>query len=79
MGYSYQSCEILNQDRDQDLFDSFFSDFDKKTSDYYSLKRLDPGYRIFFNKDEHFDVVEDYEKLKKELNQIESGAAESLD
>ena len=60
-----------------DLFDSFFSDFDKKTSDYYSLKRLDPGYRIFFNKDEHFDVVEDYEKLKKELNQIESGAAES--
>tara|TARA_A100001035_G_scaffold269837_1_gene256300 strand:- start:33396 stop:34865 length:1470 start_codon:yes stop_codon:yes gene_type:complete len=62
-----------------DLFDSFFSDFDKKTSDYYSLKRLDPGYRIFFNKDEHFDVVEDYEKLKKELNQIESGAAESLD
>ena len=25
-----------------------FSDFGKKTEDFYSLKRLDPGYRIYY-------------------------------
>ena len=62
-----------------DLFDSFFADFNKQTSDYYSLKRLDPGYRIFFDKEEYFDVFEDYQRLKSELNQIEEGAGEALD
>ena len=62
-----------------DLFDSFFADFNKQTSDYYSLKRLDPGYRIFFDKEEYFDVFEDYQRLKMELNQIEEGAGEALD
>ena len=40
-----------------DLFDSFFADFNKQTSDYYSLKRLDPGYRIFFDKEDVYDAA----------------------
>ena len=31
-----------------DVFDRFFEQFGKKTSDYYDLVRLDPSYRVFF-------------------------------
>ena len=31
-----------------DIFDSFFADFGKKTSDYYQLDKLSPAYKIFF-------------------------------
>jgi len=31
-----------------DVFEQFFADFDREPSDYYSLERLDPHYRIFF-------------------------------
>tara|TARA_B100001996_G_scaffold63978_2_gene46025 strand:+ start:16083 stop:17552 length:1470 start_codon:yes stop_codon:yes gene_type:complete len=62
-----------------DLFESFFSDFGKKVSDYYSLTRLDPGYRIYFEDREFFDVPENYEKLKNNLEKIEPGASKSLD
>ena len=62
-----------------DLFESFFADFQKKTSDYYSLKRLDPGYRVFFENEEYFDVPENYEKLKSSFENIESGSSYALD
>jgi len=62
-----------------DLFESFFSDFDKKVSDYYSLTRLDPGYRVYFEDSEFFDVHENYQKLKNNLEKIEPGASKSLD
>ena len=62
-----------------DLFESFFSDFDRKASDYYTLTRLDPGYRVYFEDKEFFDVPESYEKLKKNLEKIESGSSDALD
>ena len=62
-----------------DLFESFFADFQKKTSDYYSLKRLDPGYRVYFENEEYFDVPENYEKLKSSFENIESGSSYALD
>ncbi|RYZ97609.1 MAG: FAD-dependent oxidoreductase, partial [Sphingobacteriaceae bacterium] len=36
-----------------DVFENFFSLFGKTTADYYNLQRLDPGYRIYFDKDEN--------------------------
>ena len=51
----------------------------KKTSDYYSLKRLDPGYRVYFENEEYFDVPENYEKLKSSFENIESGSSYALD
>ncbi len=62
-----------------DLFESFFSDFGKKVSDYYSLTRLDPGYRVYFENKEFFDVPASYEELKNNLEQIEPGASKFLD
>jgi phytoene desaturase len=34
-----------------EVFESFFENFGKKTKDYYSLKRLDPSYKVFYNND----------------------------
>ena len=31
-----------------DVFETFFSHFGKKPSDYYTLERLDPSYSIFY-------------------------------
>lgn len=32
-----------------DVFEKFFSEFNKSPSDFFSLTRIDPSYRIFFN------------------------------
>ena len=31
-----------------DVFENFFAIFGKKPSDFYDLKRLDPGYRVYY-------------------------------
>ena len=49
-----------------DVFDRFFEQFGKKTSDYYDLVRLDPSYRVFFGKDDFVDLPTD-EKAQEEL------------
>ena len=35
-----------------DVFENYFAIFGKKPSDYYQLKRLDPGYRVYYGKDD---------------------------
>ena len=35
-----------------DVFESFYNDFDKTTSDFYKLDRLDPGYQVVFGENE---------------------------
>ena len=61
-----------------DIFDSFFEDFDKKTNDYYDLKRINPGYRVYFNKREYFDLVENLDELKRNFSKIEKGGGRAL-
>ena len=33
-----------------DVFERFFNDFDKKSSDYYHLIKLNPAYSVYFDK-----------------------------
>lgn len=62
-----------------DVFDTFFADFGKKTSDYYTLKRLDPSYRVFFGQDNEFDVPANINQLATAFETIEKGAAKKLE
>jgi phytoene desaturase len=70
-----------------DVFDSFFNDFNKTTSDYYQLEKLNPGYQVYFdvlesiligdNLDEICEVFEKEEKgssvfLRKFINEAKS-------
>lgn len=62
-----------------DVFENFFSRYGKKVSDYYSLERLDPGYSIYFGKDDKVDVPENLEQLKKLFEELEPGSSKHLD
>lgn len=61
-----------------DIFEKYFAKFDKSVSDYYSLKRLDPSYRIFFDKDDVVDLPADINQMYKLFDSIEEGAGEKL-
>ena len=61
-----------------DVFESYFNDFDHSTADYYDLKRLDPGYRIYYGKNDYLDMSEDIEKLKSLFDSIEPNSGSSL-
>jgi len=60
------------------VFESYFEKFGKKVPDYYSLKRLDPSYRIYWD-DSFTDIPADYDEFKKMVNQFEPGAGEQLE
>ena len=61
-----------------DVFERYFAQFNKKVEDYYKLIRLDPSYRIYWDKD-HMDVPADYAALKQLFETLEPGAGEQLD
>ena len=61
-----------------DVFERYFKCFGKKRSDYYSLKRLDPSYKIFW-KDGEMDMPADYDELKNLFENIEHGSGIKLD
>lgn len=60
-----------------DVFDRFFTDFEKKTSDYYKIDKLDPAYRIFFE-DEIMTIGDSMEKICNEFERIEKGSGTKL-
>ncbi|MDE3741956.1 phytoene desaturase family protein [Maribacter polysaccharolyticus] len=57
-----------------DIFDNFFSDFGKKTRDYYTLHKLDPAYKIFFEQDS-ISIGDTMEKICTEFERIEKGSS----
>ncbi|HEX2629775.1 MAG TPA: phytoene desaturase family protein [Chitinophagaceae bacterium] len=61
-----------------DVFDRYFAQFNKKTSDYYSLERLDPSYRIYW-KDGYTDMPADFNELKNVFESFETGAGAKLE
>lgn len=59
-----------------DVFEDYFAGFGKKVSDYYTLKRLNPSYKVYFGKNDFIDIPADFEGLCKIFEQIETGSAE---
>ena len=60
-----------------DIFEEYFSYFNKSVSDFYELKKLDPSYRIFFPNND-IDVPASIEELYKLFEMIEQGSSQSL-
>jgi len=61
-----------------DVFERYFGVFGKKVSDYYTLKRLDPSYRVYW-KDAPMDIPANYNELKQLFENTEKGSGEQLD
>ncbi|WP_047419435.1 NAD(P)/FAD-dependent oxidoreductase [Cellulophaga sp. Hel_I_12] len=60
-----------------DIFDKFFADFGKKTSDFYALDKLSPAYKIFFQ-DDVITIGDSLDKIAVEFERIEKGSSVHL-
>lgn len=63
-----------------DVFENYFALFGKKVSDYYTLDRLDPGYRIYFGEGEErrMDVPAKLEDIYAMFERYEPGSSANL-
>ena len=61
-----------------DVFERYFAMFGKKPSDYYHLIQLDPGFSMFFGKDDVMDIPVPMEKIYDLFDKEENGGAEKL-
>jgi phytoene desaturase len=62
-----------------DVFERFFSDFNKEPSDYYALQRLAPSYRVYFGQDDYVDISDSVGEIRKSFESIETGSSKHLD
>ncbi len=61
-----------------DVFERFFSDFNKKPSDYYSLEKLSPAYSVYFGKDDFITIEDTLEKICAAFEKEEKGSSKKL-
>lgn len=61
-----------------DIFEKFFADFGKKPSDYYTLQKLNPAYRVFFGKNDYIDIEDSLEKISIAFESVENGSGKHL-
>lgn len=61
-----------------DVFENYFALFGKKVSDFYELKRLDPGYRVYFGKNDILDIPANMEQLEATFEALEPGSSAHL-
>jgi phytoene desaturase len=61
-----------------DVFEKYFQQFGKLTSDYYDLRRLDPSYRVFFGKHDQLDIPAGVENLCDLFEKLEPGSSDKL-
>lgn len=61
-----------------DVFENFFNDFDKKTSDYYELIKLNPAYRVYFGVNEFIAITDNLEEIASTFESIEKGSGKKL-
>lgn len=62
-----------------DVFDRFFSDFNKQTSDYYELIKLNPAYRVYFGINDFISIYDNLEEIKTTFESIEKGSGQKLE
>ena len=61
-----------------DVFEKFYNDFGRTTSDFYNLIRLDPSYRVFSKNGEAIDIPANMQALESLFNKYEPGSGERL-
>lgn len=57
-----------------DIFEKFFNDFGKSTSDFYELDKLSPAYKIFFS-DDVITIGDSMDKICQEFERLEPGSS----
>ena len=61
-----------------DVFEKYFNDFNKKVSEYYNIKKLDPAYTVYFGSNDSIEIKGDIDSICKTFDEHEKGASKSL-
>lgn len=61
-----------------DVLEKFFADFGYSPASFYSLRRLDPGYQVYFGVDDSISLPADLLQLYPLFEQYERGSSEGL-
>ena len=62
-----------------DVFDRFFADFGKKTTDYYELIKLSPAYRVYFGINEFISIADNLPEIIATFESVEKGSGAILE
>lgn len=62
-----------------DVFERFFNDFNKKTSDYYELIKLSPAYRVYYGINDFVSIADNLEEIIATFESIEKGSGKKLE
>ncbi|MCF0073828.1 phytoene desaturase family protein [Dyadobacter sp. CY261] len=61
-----------------DVYERFFGHFGQSVSNFYDLKKLDPGFAVIFPGNDLLDIPADFDRLCELFESIEKGAADKL-
>lgn len=61
-----------------DVFERFFADFGKKPSDYYTLDKLNPGYEVYFGKNDSIKISDKLKEIYQLFEEEEKGSSKHL-
>lgn len=61
-----------------DVFERYFNSMGTTMSQFFELKKLDPGFKVIFSRDEFYDIPADYDQLCDLFESIETGSAVQL-
>ena len=61
-----------------DVFERFFADFGKKTTDYYELIKLSPAYRVYYGIDDFISIADNLPDIIFAFEAIEKGSGKIL-
>lgn len=61
-----------------DVFEKFYNDFGKTTSDFYELKRIDPSYKVVWKNNEGIHVPSNMSELEALFERFEKGSSAKL-
>ena len=61
-----------------DVFERFFADFGKKTTDYYELVKLSPAYNVYYGMNDCVTIADNLKDIEKTFESIEKGSGKEL-
>ena len=61
-----------------DVFEKFFANFGKKPLDYYDLKKLSPGYQVFYGINDFITISDNLQEIVDTFETIETGSGNKL-
>ena len=62
-----------------DVFEQYFNQFGKSTTNYYTLRRLDPSYTVAFEKNDLLSIPATLTELYQVFEKLEEGSSKALE